>query len=114
MKLFLSPPISFVAVSESNPLSPSQTITLIQALQAAKESTRKTATDHRDLHSSVSKVGKAIDRNFVSDYDSTSRNDIFRYGHHPNLSLFSIRCFFQHFYGTSGCMYSRATRFRSF
>ena len=82
MKLFLSLPISFVEVSESNPLSPSQTITLIQALQAAKESTKKTATDHRDLHSSVSKVGKAIDRNFVSDYDSTSRNDIFRYGHY--------------------------------
>ena len=66
------------AVSESNPLSPSQTISLIQALQTAKESTKKVATDHRDLHSSVSKVGKAIDRNFVSDYDSTSRSDIFR------------------------------------
>jgi len=64
-------------VSESNPLSPSQTISLIQALQTAKESTKKVATDHRDLHSSVSKVGKAIDRNFVSDYDSTSRSDIF-------------------------------------
>ena len=89
MKLFLSLPISFVEVSESNPLSPSQTITLIQALQAAKESTKKTATDHRDLHSSVSKVGKAIDRNFVSDYDSTSRNDIFRYGRSPNFSVFN-------------------------
>jgi len=28
-------------------------------------------------HSSVSKVGKAIDRSFVSDYDSTSREEVF-------------------------------------
>jgi len=37
----------------------------------------KITTEHRDLHSSVSKVGKAIDRNFVSDFDSTSREDVF-------------------------------------
>ena len=36
------------------------------------------ATEHRDLHSTVSKVGKAIDRNFVSDFDSTSREDVLR------------------------------------
>ena len=36
------------------------------------------AAEHRDLHSTVSKVGKAIDRNFVSDFDSTSREDVFR------------------------------------
>jgi len=82
-------------VSESNPLSPSQTITLIQALQAAKESTKKTATDHRDLHSSVSKVGKAIDRNFVSDYDSTSRNDIFS---SPEQTAMLNQVVLQHFY----------------
>ena len=64
-------------MSEQSALSPAQTVTLIQALQTVKESTKKVATDHRDLHSSVSKVGKAIDRYFVSDYDSTSRNDIF-------------------------------------
>ncbi len=37
----------------------------------------------RELHSTVSKVGKAIDRNFVSDFDSTSREDVFRYGTVP-------------------------------
>ena len=35
------------------------------------------ATEHRDLHSSVSKVGKAIDRNFVADFDCTSREEVF-------------------------------------
>lgn len=41
------------------------------------ESIGKLATEHRDLHSTVSKVGKAVDRNFVSDFDSTSREDVF-------------------------------------
>jgi len=41
------------------------------------KSVTRIATEHRDLHSSVSKVGKAIDRNFVADFDSTSREDVF-------------------------------------
>jgi len=41
------------------------------------ESIGQLATQHRDLHSTVSKVGKAIDRNFVSDFDSTSREEVF-------------------------------------
>lgn len=82
-------------VGENSPLSPSQTISLIQALQTAKESTKKVATDHRDLHSSVSKVGKAIDRNFVSDYDSTSRSDIFS---SPEQAAMLNQVVLQHFY----------------
>merc|ERR1712050_176399 len=58
-------------------LNPTQTVMLVQALQTIKDSSQKVASDHRDLHSSVSKVGKAIDRNFVSDFDSTSREDVF-------------------------------------
>lgn len=42
-----------------------------------KETVSRLATDHRDLHSTVSKVGKAIDRNFVADFSATSRNDVF-------------------------------------
>merc|ERR1711892_197375 len=41
------------------------------------KSVTRIATEHRDLHSTVSKVGKAVDRNFVSDFDSTSREDVF-------------------------------------
>jgi len=48
-----------------------------QASQKVSEGVTKIATDHRDLHSTVSKVGKAIDRNFVPDFDSTSREDVF-------------------------------------
>ena len=40
-------------------LNPAQTVMLVQALQTIKDSTQKVASDHRDLHSSVSKVGNA-------------------------------------------------------
>jgi len=48
-----------------------------QVSSKVNESVTRIATEHRDLHSAVSKVGKAIDRNFVSDFDSTSREDVF-------------------------------------
>eukprot|EP00095_Tigriopus_kingsejongensis_P010808 maker-scaffold385_size188773-snap-gene-0.22 protein:Tk10808 transcript:maker-scaffold385_size188773-snap-gene-0.22-mRNA-1 annotation:"rmd5-like protein a" len=59
-------------------LTPSQTFNLMKTVQGLNEVVNSFASVHRDLHSSVSKVGKAIDRNFVTDYDSTSRDDIFR------------------------------------
>ena len=59
-------------------INPAQTFMLVQALQKVKESAAKVGSDHRDLHSSVSKIGKSIDRSFVADYDSTSRDDVFR------------------------------------
>jgi len=58
-------------------LTTTQTLVLVKALQSAREAAARVAAEHRDLHSSVSKVGKVIDRNFVSDYDSTSRPDVF-------------------------------------
>jgi len=48
-----------------------------QVTSKVNESVTRIATEHRDLHSAVSKVGKAIDRNFVADFDSTSREDVF-------------------------------------
>ena len=58
-------------------INPAQTFMLVQALQKVKETAAKVGADHRDLHSSISRVGKTIDRNFVADYDSTSRDDVF-------------------------------------
>ena len=46
-------------------------------LKKVNQNVSRVASEHRDLHSSVSKVGKAIDRNFVSDFDCTSRDDAF-------------------------------------
>lgn len=51
---------------------------LKQTMTKIKDTVMHLATDHRDLHGTVSKVGKAIDRNFVPDFSSTtSKDDIF-------------------------------------
>jgi hypothetical protein len=64
--------------SESGPnISSDQMEMVRQVSREVNKSVTSIATEHRDLHSSVSKVGKAIDRNFVSDFDSTSREDVF-------------------------------------
>lgn len=49
---------------------------LRDTLTKTKEKLQRLTTDHRDLHSAVSKIGKTIDRNFVNDFSATSRNDV--------------------------------------
>jgi len=66
-----------------------------QVSSKVNHSVTKIATEHRDLHSSVSKVGKAIDRNFVSDFDSTSREDVFS---GPNKEHLLTEVILQHLY----------------
>lgn len=58
-------------------LTQSQRVYLKDALTSDKEKLQKLTADHRDLHGTVSKVGKAIDRNFESDFTATTRNDVF-------------------------------------
>ena len=48
-----------------------------KSLHNISEGVNKIATEHRYLHSSVSEVGKYIDRNFVSNFDCTSQEDEF-------------------------------------
>lgn len=87
-----------------------------QAASKVKDTVQRLASDHRDLHSTVSKVGKAIDRvreqslilciykfiydthlfqNFVSDFASTSREEVFS-GTEKVQLLNKVIC--QHFY----------------
>ncbi len=49
-------------VSEEYELTTNQASILSDAVAQVRETVSRVATDHRDLHSSVSKVGKAIDR----------------------------------------------------
>ena len=58
-------------------INPTQTMLLVKLLQSVRDTLNKVSSAHRELHSSVSKVGKTIDRNFVTDYDATSREDVF-------------------------------------
>lgn len=57
-------------------LTTEQMILLRDTLTKTKEKLQRLTTDHRDLHGAVSKIGKTIDRNFVSDFSSTTRNDV--------------------------------------
>ena len=76
-------------------LTSDQTAILMQSSQKISECVSRLATDHRDLHSTVSKVGKAIDRNFVADFDSTSRDDVFS---GPTKEQLLNEVILQHFY----------------
>lgn len=66
-----------LAEQSNENVSEEQSQTVAESLHNISEGVNKMATEHRDLHSSVSKVGKYIDRNFVSDFDCTSREDVF-------------------------------------
>lgn len=86
------------SIDESNPdaeITPGQVVLLREALANAKEKLTRLATDHRDLHSTVSKVGKAIDRNFVSDFTATTRTDLLQ--SERSLELLN-KIIAQHFY----------------
>lgn len=65
------------------------------AVAKVKETVLRLASEHRDLHSSVSKVGKTIDRNFTQDYASTSFDRVFSGGDKEKL-LNQVIC--QHMY----------------
>ncbi|XP_066595553.1 E3 ubiquitin-protein ligase RMND5A isoform X2 [Prorops nasuta] len=76
-------------------LTPIQVQVLSQGMTKVRDTVQQLATDHRDLHSAVSKVGKAIDRNFIADFASTSREDVFS-GPEKTHLLNQVIC--QHFY----------------
>lgn len=64
---------SMIRVTERVPLfsvgngdiTEAQAVILSQAIGRVKEAVTRLSTDHRDLHSSVSKVGKAIDKVWI-------------------------------------------------
>ncbi|VEN42587.1 unnamed protein product [Callosobruchus maculatus] len=82
-------------VGDDFKLTPIQIDVLKENVAKVKETVSKLATDHRDLHSTVSKVGKAIDRNFIADFNATTREDVFASQEKINL-INKVIC--QHFY----------------
>lgn len=68
---------------------------LTSVLARSKEKLQRLTSEHRDLHGTVSKVGKAIDRNFVCDLSSTARNDVLV--NERNVQLLN-KVIAQHFY----------------
>ena len=53
---------SYLCAGGTGELSPAQTLILSQCVCKIRETLSRLSSDHKDLHGSVSKVGKAIDR----------------------------------------------------
>ncbi|XP_076372135.1 required for meiotic nuclear division 5 protein souji [Tachypleus tridentatus] len=58
-------------------VTPSQALLLTQCAKRVKDVTTAMTAEHRDLHGTVSKVGKAIDKNLIPDFGSTSSEKVF-------------------------------------
>lgn len=67
---------SIAEVPADEKLTTEQMILLRDTISKTREKLQRLTTDHRDLHGAVSKIGKTIDRNFVSDFSPTTRNDV--------------------------------------
>ncbi|KRT80437.1 hypothetical protein AMK59_6988 [Oryctes borbonicus] len=91
----LSKEQDYFLAPENHELSKLQADELKDMMTKVKEAVTRLATEHRDSHSTVSKVGKAIDRNFVPDYGATSRDDLFNTSEKLEM-LNKIVC--QHYY----------------
>ncbi|CAH3025767.1 unnamed protein product [Porites evermanni] len=58
-------------------VSPVQLHFLNQSSRKVKDTVAKVATEHKELHGGISKIGKAIDRNFVVDNTTCSQPGVF-------------------------------------
>ncbi|XP_062480299.1 E3 ubiquitin-protein transferase RMND5A isoform X2 [Pezoporus occidentalis] len=56
--------------NQDGDLSGTISLVMTQCCKRIKDTVQKLASDHKDIHSSVSRVGKAIDKNFDSDISS--------------------------------------------
>lgn len=52
----------------NTPLTPEQAQVVSELASTIKQNAFQLSTDHRELHATVSRVGKSIDRHFVADY----------------------------------------------
>ncbi|XP_015679445.1 E3 ubiquitin-protein transferase RMND5B isoform X2 [Protobothrops mucrosquamatus] len=55
------------AALQRAPLSATLSLVMSQCCKKIKDTVQNLASDHKDIHSSISRVGKAIDRNFDAD-----------------------------------------------
>lgn len=65
------------AMDSTSAMTQEQSIELSNVIKRCKTKLQTIGTDHRNLHATVSKVGKAIDRHFTPDYQSIAPIDLF-------------------------------------
>nr|ACO15319.1 RMD5 homolog A [Caligus clemensi] len=88
-------------------LNPVEIYVIRIALINIKKTITQIASQHRDLHSSVSKVGKTIDRHFISDFNSVSKDDFFS---EDSKTRFLHQVILEHFYRTGRLELSEVLR----
>jgi hypothetical protein len=59
-----------VEAGETEPLTQAHAVVLNQCIKKIKDTVARLSSDHKDVHGMVSKVGKAIDKNFTTDFNS--------------------------------------------
>ncbi|XP_069507650.1 E3 ubiquitin-protein transferase RMND5B [Ambystoma mexicanum] len=64
------------AALQGAPLTPTLSLVMSQCCRKIKDTVQKLASDHKDIHSSVSRVGKAIDRNFDAEICAVVSNSV--------------------------------------
>uniref|UniRef100_UPI00358F9131 E3 ubiquitin-protein transferase RMND5A isoform X2 n=1 Tax=Myxine glutinosa TaxID=7769 RepID=UPI00358F9131 len=64
-------------LGEDAELSPTHALVLSHCCKKIRDTVQKLASDHKDIHGSVSKVGKAIDRNYETDVSSVAMEGVF-------------------------------------
>ncbi|XP_070540021.1 E3 ubiquitin-protein ligase RMND5A-like [Ptychodera flava] len=62
---------------EDSELTPAQSLVVSQCTKKMKDSASYIGSNHKDLHSSVSKIGKVIDRNFMPDINALGQESNF-------------------------------------
>jgi hypothetical protein len=72
-------------LDKDSKISNEQIVELRNVVNRCKIKLQAIGTDHRGLHATVSKVGKAIDRHFTPDYHSISPVDLFESEKHLEI-----------------------------
>ncbi|CAH0625626.1 unnamed protein product [Chrysodeixis includens] len=57
---------------DNTPLTPAQAMVVSDLAASVKQTVFQMSTEHRELHATVSRVGKSIDRHFIADYASVA------------------------------------------
>lgn len=65
------------SVEETAQITTEQTNDLLKVITRCKSKLLKIGSEHRNLHASVSRVGKQIDRHFMTDYETIAPIDLF-------------------------------------
>lgn len=72
-------------------MSVSALSSILRCKEKIKEFIKKYSDEHKDLHGSISKIGKVIDKNFIAEYGNLPQNNIIDTVEKKNL-LHQVMC----------------------